>query len=147
MVPPRDKNGKVFAVSSIHIYISLFRAKIFIYIFLCSEEIVSALGKAAPKTWLLCSICYRVRSTTDETVKTTWNSLNMTIPRLHFVSNVVFLIVRQSKKHVYSCRESLICGNRQYKFRTVVSEVSSIEGNLYPWEEESKEWNPLLPVK
>ena len=43
-------------------------------------------------------------------------------------------MIRQRKKQVYSLKESGIYGKRQYKFRKVVSEVSSfvIVGNIVP---------------
>ena len=41
---------------------------------------------------------------------------------------MAYSIIWQRKKQVYSCRELWIEGNRQYKFCTVVSEVSSFMG-------------------
>ena len=42
------------------------------------------------------------------------------------------LVIEQRKKEIYNFRESWIFGKRQYKFRTVVSEVSSFAWNHVP---------------
>ena len=42
---------------------------------------------------------------------------------------MAYLMIWQRKKQVYSWRESWIWENRPFKFRTIVSEVSSFVGN------------------
>ena len=59
------------------------------------------------------------------------NSLNITIQVWNWVfcsrysPLMTYLIIGQRKKEVCSCRKPWIKGNRQYKFRTAVSEGSS----------------------
>ena len=54
--------------------------------------------------------------TKDETVKTTWNSKDMTIPRFPIV-HMAYLKKKETPLY-FSLRGSWIQGNRQYKFRT-----------------------------
>ena len=57
---------------------------------------------------------------------------------------MAYLIIWQRKKKVYSCGESYVKGNRQFKFCTVVTEVSQA---YVPSEQEDKLWLNALKLE